>query len=141
MPLSRKKLIWYVLPSIFSKGIFKITQPTNTTSWSKKYHSEVCLGVLKRISITFCNYLLLRLDWFMQENIPLEEVFRCLNSTREGLTTDGVQKRLELFGYNKLEEKKVEKALKSRFIIYIFRIFISWFPLFFSLMFTGKQNP
>ncbi|XP_011089588.1 plasma membrane ATPase 1 [Sesamum indicum] len=46
------------------------------------------------------------------ENIPLEEVFQCLKCTREGLRADQVQKRLELFGYNKLEEKKESKILK-----------------------------
>lgn len=44
----------------------------------------------------------------MQENAPLEEVFEHLKCTREGLTSDAVQQRLELFGYNKLEEKKVK---------------------------------
>ncbi|KAF9603217.1 hypothetical protein IFM89_034550 [Coptis chinensis] len=46
------------------------------------------------------------------ENIPLEEVFDNLKCTREGLNTDAVQERLELFGYNKLEEKKESKILK-----------------------------
>ncbi|KAL0464569.1 UNVERIFIED_CONTAM: Plasma membrane ATPase 1 [Sesamum latifolium] len=46
------------------------------------------------------------------ENVPLEEVFQCLKCTREGLRVDQVQKRLELFGYNKLEEKKESKILK-----------------------------
>ncbi|PIN20692.1 Plasma membrane H+-transporting ATPase [Handroanthus impetiginosus] len=46
------------------------------------------------------------------ENIPLEEVFKCLKCTQEGLTTKEAQKRLELFGYNKLEEKKESKILK-----------------------------
>ncbi|XP_047325440.1 ATPase 11, plasma membrane-type-like [Impatiens glandulifera] len=46
------------------------------------------------------------------ENIPIEEVFEKLNCTKEGLSTDDVQKRLEVFGYNKLEEKKENKILK-----------------------------
>ncbi|KAG7946127.1 hypothetical protein I3843_14G022800 [Carya illinoinensis] len=46
------------------------------------------------------------------ENIPLKEVFEHLTCTREGLTSDEVQKRLVLFGYNKLEEKKKSKILK-----------------------------
>ncbi|KAL0379759.1 UNVERIFIED_CONTAM: Plasma membrane ATPase 1 [Sesamum angustifolium] len=46
------------------------------------------------------------------ENVPLEEVFQCLKCTREGLRADQVQKRLGLFGYNKLEEKKESKILK-----------------------------
>ncbi|OVA11894.1 Cation-transporting P-type ATPase [Macleaya cordata] len=46
------------------------------------------------------------------ENIPLEGVFDNLKCTREGLSSDSVQERLELFGYNKLEEKKESKILK-----------------------------
>ncbi|XP_058086176.1 plasma membrane ATPase 1-like isoform X2 [Magnolia sinica] len=46
------------------------------------------------------------------ENIPLEEVFENLKCTREGLSTDAVQERLAVFGYNKLEEKKESKLLK-----------------------------
>lgn len=43
----------------------------------------------------------------LQERIPVDEVFRELNCTKEGLTNDEGQKRLEVFGPNKLEEKKV----------------------------------
>ncbi|KAF3440101.1 hypothetical protein FNV43_RR18379 [Rhamnella rubrinervis] len=46
------------------------------------------------------------------ENIPIEEVFDHLKSTSNGLNSDEVQKRLDLFGYNKLEEKKESKVLK-----------------------------
>ncbi|EEF50267.1 H(\+)-transporting atpase plant/fungi plasma membrane type, putative [Ricinus communis] len=46
------------------------------------------------------------------ENIPLEEVFYHLKCAREGLNSDAVQERLDLFGYNKLEEKKESKILK-----------------------------
>ncbi|KAB2622751.1 ATPase 11 [Pyrus ussuriensis x Pyrus communis] len=46
------------------------------------------------------------------ENIPVEEVFENLKCTAAGLSTDEVQKRLEMFGYNKLEEKKESKILK-----------------------------
>ncbi|XP_044476480.1 plasma membrane ATPase 1-like [Mangifera indica] len=46
------------------------------------------------------------------ENIPIEEVFEKLKCTREGLNAQEVQARLELFGYNKLEEKKESKILK-----------------------------
>lgn len=46
------------------------------------------------------------------ENIPLEEVFDNLKCTREGLTANEVRERLDLFGYNKLEEKKESKILK-----------------------------
>ncbi|CAL5340337.1 unnamed protein product [Camellia sinensis] len=46
------------------------------------------------------------------ENMPLKEVFEHLKCTKEGLSTDAVQERLEVFGYNKLEEKKESKILK-----------------------------
>ncbi|KAH6789599.1 H[+]-ATPase 7 [Perilla frutescens var. frutescens] len=51
-------------------------------------------------------------DLCMQENIPIEEVLKCLECTRQGLQTNEVQERLDLFGYNKLEEKKESKFLK-----------------------------
>ncbi|KAK4415006.1 ATPase 8, plasma membrane-type [Sesamum alatum] len=46
------------------------------------------------------------------ENIPIEEVFQELKCTRDGLTSDEGAKRLEIFGPNKLEEKKDSKFLK-----------------------------
>ncbi|XP_011084023.1 ATPase 8, plasma membrane-type-like [Sesamum indicum] len=46
------------------------------------------------------------------ENIPIEEVFQELKCTRDGLTSDEGAKRLQIFGPNKLEEKKESKFLK-----------------------------
>ncbi|XP_022723398.1 plasma membrane ATPase-like isoform X1 [Durio zibethinus] len=46
------------------------------------------------------------------ERIPVEEVFEQLKCTKEGLTTEEGQKRLQIFGPNKLEEKKESKFLK-----------------------------
>ncbi|GAA0165309.1 primary active transporter [Lithospermum erythrorhizon] len=46
------------------------------------------------------------------EHIPIEEVFDNLRCTKEGLTSEGAQRRLEIFGYNKLEEKQESKILK-----------------------------
>ncbi|KAL1372173.1 hypothetical protein HN51_002317 [Arachis hypogaea] len=46
------------------------------------------------------------------ENIPIEEVFVQLKCSREGLTSAEGEKRLQIFGYNKLEEKKDSKLLK-----------------------------
>ncbi|XP_058180318.1 ATPase 8, plasma membrane-type [Rhododendron vialii] len=46
------------------------------------------------------------------ENIPIEEVFEQLKCTREGLSTEEGEKRLQIFGFNKLEEKKESKLLK-----------------------------
>ncbi|KAI8543485.1 hypothetical protein RHMOL_Rhmol08G0221900 [Rhododendron molle] len=46
------------------------------------------------------------------ENIPIGEVFENLRCSKEGLSAESAQQRLELFGYNKLEEKKESKFLK-----------------------------
>ncbi|KAL3528944.1 hypothetical protein ACH5RR_008266 [Cinchona calisaya] len=46
------------------------------------------------------------------ERIPVQEVFEQLNCSREGLTTQEAKHRLEIFGPNKLEEKKENKILK-----------------------------
>ncbi|KAE9600547.1 putative proton-exporting ATPase [Lupinus albus] len=46
------------------------------------------------------------------ERIPVDEVFKELNCSKEGLTNDEGQKRLLVFGPNKLEEKKESKLLK-----------------------------
>jgi len=57
----------------------------------------------------------MNLEFEMQENIPLEEVFDNLKCTREGLSSEKVQERLDLFGYNKLEEKKVKSQTSMLF--------------------------
>ncbi|CAL5199749.1 unnamed protein product [Lathyrus oleraceus] len=46
------------------------------------------------------------------ERIPVDDVFRELNCTKEGLTNEEGQKRLTVFGPNKLEEKSESKVLK-----------------------------
>ncbi|KAF8036758.1 hypothetical protein BT93_C2463 [Corymbia citriodora subsp. variegata] len=46
------------------------------------------------------------------EQIPVEEVFQQLKCTREGLSIAEGEKRLQIFGPNKLEEKKESKFLK-----------------------------
>ena len=46
------------------------------------------------------------------ERIPVEEVFEQLKCTREGLTGEEGANRLQVFGPNKLEEKKESKLLK-----------------------------
>ncbi|KAG5382523.1 hypothetical protein IGI04_033993 [Brassica rapa subsp. trilocularis] len=46
------------------------------------------------------------------EKIPIEEVFQQLKCTREGLTTQEGEDRIQIFGPNKLEEKKESKILK-----------------------------
>jgi len=44
---------------------------------------------------------------FLQENVPLEEVFQTLRCDSNGLTTKSAEERLAIFGHNKLEEKQV----------------------------------
>jgi len=46
------------------------------------------------------------------ERIPIEEVFEQLRCTREGLSSTEGENRLQVFGFNKLEEKKESKFLK-----------------------------
>ena len=46
----------------------------------------------------------------MQENIPIMEVFENLRCNKEGLSSPAAQERLIIFGYNKVEEKKVRIA-------------------------------
>ncbi|OMO52890.1 Cation-transporting P-type ATPase [Corchorus capsularis] len=46
------------------------------------------------------------------ERIPVDEVFQQLKCDKNGLTSDEGQKRLQIFGPNKLEEKKESKFLK-----------------------------
>lgn len=45
--------------------------------------------------------------FILQEKIPIEEVFEQLKCSREGLSADEGANRLQIFGPNKLEEKKV----------------------------------
>ncbi|OIW18688.1 hypothetical protein TanjilG_13440 [Lupinus angustifolius] len=47
-----------------------------------------------------------------RERIPIEEVFQQWKCSREGLSSDEGNNRLQLFGPNKLEEKKESKILK-----------------------------
>lgn len=55
----------------------------------------------------------LSLSLFDQENIPVEEVLDKLKCTELGLSSDDVERRLQVFGYNKLEEKKVRTYVRS----------------------------
>ena len=48
----------------------------------------------------------------MQETVPVEEVFETLKCTKEGLTSEEGNTRLNIFGPNKLEEKKVIQSLQ-----------------------------
>lgn len=48
----------------------------------------------------------------LQERIPLEEVFKHLRCTKDGLTSEDARERLTLFGHNKLEEKKVHNITR-----------------------------
>ena len=53
----------------------------------------------------------------LQENLPLDEVFRLLRTSQDGLSSADAEARLLLFGPNKLEEKPVKvPILKFLFI-------------------------
>ncbi|KAG2319422.1 hypothetical protein Bca52824_012635 [Brassica carinata] len=56
--------------------------------------------------------LLFKIKNLTREKIPIEEVFQQLKCTREGLTTQEGEERIQIFGPNKLEEKKESKILK-----------------------------
>ncbi|ONK59572.1 uncharacterized protein A4U43_C08F7840 [Asparagus officinalis] len=47
-----------------------------------------------------------------KEKVPVEEVFENLKCSREGLSSEEGEKRLQIFGYNKLEEKEESKLIK-----------------------------
>lgn len=49
----------------------------------------------------------------MQETVPVDEVFETLKCTKDGLTSDEGNRRLGIFGPNKLEEKKVSKLMAA----------------------------
>lgn len=67
--------------------------------------------ILVHVSLSFpCEWWFIFYAW--QETVPIEEVFTQLKCTREGLTSEEGEKRLQIFGYNKLEEKKESKFLK-----------------------------
>lgn len=73
----------------------------------------------------------------LQETIPIEEVFENLRCSREGLTSDDAQKRLVIFGQNKLEEKEV-------YFWMIFLFFYLWFFLLnflYLLVFRELKKP
>ena len=55
----------------------------------------------------------------MQETVPVEEVFETLKCTKEGLTSEEGNKRLNIFGPNKLEEKKVRNSVTTNFLRFL----------------------
>jgi len=46
------------------------------------------------------------------ENLPVSELVKRLDTSADGLTSEEVQRRLEKYGYNEIEEKKVNPFLK-----------------------------
>nr|DAD45842.1 TPA_asm: hypothetical protein HUJ06_004072 [Nelumbo nucifera] len=71
------------------------------------------------------------------ERIPVEEVFEQLKCTRQGLTTEEGEQRLQIFGPNKLEEKKESKILK--FLGFMWNP-LSWVMEIAALMAIGLAN-
>ncbi|XP_077238041.1 plasma membrane ATPase 4-like isoform X2 [Tasmannia lanceolata] len=72
-----------------------------------------------------------------QERIPLEEAFEQLKCTKEGLSTDEGEQRLQIFGPNKLEEKNESKVLK--FLGFMWNP-LSWVMEIAALMAIGLAN-
>lgn len=48
--------------------------------------------------------------FILKERLPLEEVFEQLRTSRQGLTSEDAEARIQIFGQNKLEEKPVSIA-------------------------------
>ncbi|KAF8389177.1 hypothetical protein HHK36_025870 [Tetracentron sinense] len=71
------------------------------------------------------------------ERIPVDEVFEQLKCTKEGLTTEEGEQRLQIFGPNKLEEKKESKFLK--FLGFMWNP-LSWVMEIAALMAIGLAN-
>ncbi|KAG9154515.1 hypothetical protein Leryth_014962 [Lithospermum erythrorhizon] len=74
---------------------------------------------------------------FSMEHIPIEEVFDNLKCTKEGLKSEEAQRRLEIFGYNKLEEKQESKFLK--FLGFMWNP-LSWVMEFAAIMAIALAN-
>ncbi|XP_071703295.1 plasma membrane ATPase 3-like [Rutidosis leptorrhynchoides] len=71
------------------------------------------------------------------ETIPLEEVFENLRCSKDGLTDEDAARRLEIFGHNKLEEKKESKFWK--FLGFMWNP-LSWVMEIAALMAIGLAN-
>ena len=86
-------------------------------------------------------------DFFdgLQEKIPIEEVFAQLRCSQEGLTSEEGASRLQIFGLNKLEEKKVsefcniaQKLIYRSFFAHLNNLYIATISSLVSLI--GKQS-
>ncbi|XP_024978889.1 ATPase 8, plasma membrane-type-like isoform X2 [Cynara cardunculus var. scolymus] len=71
------------------------------------------------------------------ESLPIGDVFTLLNCTEDGLTDEEGNRRLEIFGHNKLEEKKENKFLK--FLGFMWNP-LSWVMEFAAIMAVVLAN-
>ncbi|KAL5679103.1 hypothetical protein ACJX0J_005488, partial [Zea mays] len=71
------------------------------------------------------------------ENISMEEVFAFLKCCKEGLSTEEAQKRVLMFGPNKLEERKESKVLK--FLMFMWNP-LSWVMEMAAVMAIALAN-
>ncbi|KAG6542363.1 hypothetical protein Mapa_016192 [Marchantia paleacea] len=71
------------------------------------------------------------------EHVPMEEVFQALECSPGGLSTEEAERRLQSFGYNRLEEKKESKILK--FLGFMWNP-LSWVMEFAALMSIVMAN-
>lgn len=75
----------------------------------------------------------------LQERIPVEEVFEQLKCSREGLSSEEGRQRLQLFGPNKLEEKKVScKLMRDQTQIFFFSLLFDVLTFRTLSQITGK---
>ena len=66
-------------------------------------------------------------------SLSAEEVLKLLGSTSEGLSNDEVAKRLQIYGYNEIEEKRRKTALNI--FLDQFKSFLVGIPIF-AIMFS-----
>ncbi|KAI3518079.1 hypothetical protein L1887_06459 [Cichorium endivia] len=58
------------------------------------------------------------------ETIPIEEVYENLRCFKDGLSSEDAEKRLEIFGYNKLEEKSWKSLFSGEQVLEVFRVYV-----------------
>lgn len=109
----------FVISIFSSKGLIKWVKKQKVWKqcwrklwiWYPKKKKKTEHGYVYCSFLFFNGYLPEDFDEFeklwLQENVPLEEVFQALICDKHGLTTEAAQQRLAIFGYNKLEEKEV----------------------------------
>ena len=76
-------------------------------SWFLPHFGFCSLFFLSKFLYQIICYIDTWIEFCFQERIPVEEVFAQLKCTKEGLSSEDGKRRLEIFGFNKLEERSV----------------------------------